>query len=64
MAEMSSDPTCCFCYGIIQSTEDPFAMRIRVGLLSGDLNQTLYAHSTCFKERLHADLDFWWEYSD
>lgn len=61
----SSNPSCCFCDRVIRPEEDPRGMSVRVGgLFSGKTEQFLYAHSTCFKDRLHPSFDLWWEYED
>jgi hypothetical protein len=59
---MGSDPTCCFCCLVIRESEDPLAMRVKVGPLSGEVRQILYAHSQCFRSQLHEEVEFWWEY--
>jgi hypothetical protein len=28
---------------------------------SSDVRQLVYSHSTCLRERVHGDLDLWWE---
>lgn len=53
---------CCFCYGVID--RDVNAMRIMIGPLRDETKyrQLLFAHAACFKDRIHSEIELWWEF--
>ncbi|MEU9089747.1 hypothetical protein [Streptomyces sp. NPDC048428] len=62
---MDPNPTCCFCYLIIDLDEDQGATQLRLAAVDpargGDVRQWAYSHSSCLRERVHANIDLWWE---
>lgn len=63
---MDQNPTCCFCYQVIDLDQDAAATELRLGAVDpargGDVKQKAYAHSACLRERVHRSIDLWWEF--
>lgn len=62
MGETAVQPTCCICFNLIDVGVDPTAVKIRLTpLADAPGQQLLYAHSSCIRECVHDNIDFWWE---
>ncbi|MFG2479548.1 hypothetical protein [Streptomyces fagopyri] len=50
---------------IIDLDQDPGATELKLGAVDpargGDVRQWAYSHSNCLRERVHANIDLWWE---
>lgn len=65
-ASLNPNPTCCFCYQVVDLDQDGAATELRLGAVDlgrgGQVRQKVYAHSSCLRERVHPSIDFWWEF--
>ncbi|MFD5344815.1 hypothetical protein ACFWJY_13880 [Streptomyces anulatus] len=63
---MNPNPICCFCYQVIDLDQDGAATKLRLGavdLVRGDtVRQQTYSHSNCLRERVHPNIDLWFEF--
>ncbi|MBJ6636822.1 hypothetical protein H4K36_00540 [Streptomyces sp. DHE7-1] len=63
---MNANPTCCFCWQVIDFNQDRAATEIRLGAVDlargGTVRQQAYSHSSCLRERVHPHIDLWFEF--
>ncbi|WP_406134059.1 hypothetical protein [Streptomyces zaomyceticus] len=60
---LNRNPTCCFCWLIVDLEQDGEAQELRLGLArSSEVRQLVYSHSSCLRERIHPNMDLWWEF--
>ncbi|MFE5487486.1 hypothetical protein [Streptomyces sp. NPDC056527] len=63
---MNTNPTCCFCYQVIDLDQDGAATELRFGAVDpvrgGAVRQQAYSHSNCLRERVHPNIDLWFEF--
>lgn len=56
------NPTCCFCWLVVDLEQDQEANELRLGPAhSSNVRQLVYSHSSCLRERVHQNMDLWWE---
>ncbi|GAA3480007.1 hypothetical protein [Streptomyces yanii] len=63
---MHPNPTCCFCYQIIDLDQDRAATALVLAAVDpergGHVRQKAYSHSGCLRERVDPNVDLWWEF--
>ncbi|WP_329448829.1 hypothetical protein OG906_37795 (plasmid) [Streptomyces sp. NBC_01426] len=48
---------------MVDLEQDMEAQELRLGLAhSGNARQLVYSHSSCLRERIHPNMDLWWEF--